>query len=271
MWDRYLSKFIPEWYYHDPLTNKPMIEKTNQGNIDCIRFRNGDSLKFKSYDQNLASLMGKAVDHVTLDEMPRNVKLIGELITRTLDLDGEVVLGFTPLNPVEEIEKLIEENKKIVVFQWSLRDNPHYKENPERLQRALDAWKHLPKGERESREAGEWYRERFHGRVFAGLELDMVDDFEIPFHWRQVRFSDPAARVTGLAIFAEDPDTSIWYCHTGIEIEWKDQRAKAEEIVREIERRKPYPEFTYYLSRYDNHEAWFGAYDLYYPRPFYYR
>jgi phage terminase large subunit-like protein len=260
MWDKYLSKFIPEWYYTDPVLNKPMIDKTNQGNIDTVTFRNGDQLKFKSYDQNLTSLMGKAIHHVTLDEMPRNVKLIGEIITRTLDLDGEVSLGFTPLNPVEEIEKFIEENKKVIVFQWSLRDNPHFRDEPERLQRALDAWKHLPKGERESRETGEWYREHAHGRVFAGLDLDVVPDFPIPPYWRQVRFTDPAARVTGLALFAEDPDSGIWYCHKGVELEWKDQRAKAETIVDEIEKYKPYPEFVYTLSRYDNHEAWFGAY-----------
>jgi hypothetical protein len=255
MWGMYLEKMIPKWFIVD-------IKKTNQGNIDSVYFKNGDVLKCKTYAQQDTTKMGFVVDNVYIDEMPPDVMTITELVVRTFDCDGQITLGFTSLVQNDDIRAYVDKScdeGTMSLHQWSIYDNPWYAENPDRIKRVLAEYKNMSEEERNARLYGHWYYDKPDKAVFEGINPEIVDDFPIPSHWRQARFTDPASHVTGHAIFAEDPDTGIWYITHGVEITWG-TIAKAEDILGVIESMKPRPSFKYLLSVYDNAEAWFGAY-----------
>jgi hypothetical protein len=258
MWDQYLKNFIPEWFIQD-------IKRTNQGNIDYVTFKNGDVLKCKTYSQEDMAKMGYAVDAIYIDEMPPNMRQINELIFRLLDKHGEICLAFTPLIENDEIKESLDgavEKGQMSLHSWSLKDNPKFINNPEIMSRALEEFgKISDPAEREARISGQWYKKITEQKLlFEGVEPEIVEDFEIPLEWRRARVTDPAAHCTGHIEAAEDPDTGEWYCYRAVEINWNKKLAKAEDILTEINKTLPFPEFKFTLSLYDNAEAWFGAY-----------
>lgn len=255
MWGMYLEQMIPAWFIKE-------VKLTNQKNIEAVYFVNGDVLKCKTYAQQDATKMGAAIDEVIIDEAPPEKKTITELIVRTFDKDGSITLGFTPIVENEEIRDYLDSccsDGTMSLHSWSILANPHYAEHPERRDRVLAEYSHMAEEERNTRLSGAWYIERPDKAVFEGLEPEIVDDFDIPSHWRQVRYTDPASHVTGHAIFAEDPASGEWFMFHGSEITWG-KIAKAEDILSVIEALKPNKNFRYHDSVYDNAEAWFGAY-----------
>lgn len=255
MWGMYLEQMIPAWFIKE-------IKLTNQKNIEAVHFINGDVLKCKTYAQQDSTKMGFAVDEVYIDEAPPEKKTITELIVRTFDKDGSITLGFTPIVQNKEIQAYLDSccsDGTMSLHSWSVLANPHYRDHPERRERVLAEYSHMSEEERNTRLSGAWYIERPNQPVFEGLEPEIVDDFPVPDHWRQIRYTDPASHVTGHAIFAEDPATGEWYTIHAQEITWG-KIAKAEDILDVIEALKPTRYFKYYDSVYDNAEAWFGAY-----------
>jgi hypothetical protein len=256
MWGQYLSEMIPPWFIED-------IKKTNQGNIDSIIFKNRDILKVKSYSQQDSTKMGFACHLIYIDELPPDTQIINELIVRTLDKDGCINLAFTPLVENDDIRILLDgmvESGSLSLHSWPFYKNPLYRDNPEKLARAMDAFAHMSPHERAARISGDWYIEPKARAVFENVDFEIVEDFPIPNHWRQARVVDPASHTTGIGIFAEDPTTGIWYCTCGDEFTWGGGKlATASDIIAAIEKKKPHPKFRYILSIYDNSEAWFGA------------
>ena len=263
IWVMYLERFFPRWYYMDDDFVSGLQWKKDKGEeyLERVTFRNGDVVEFKTYSQNLLSKMGRAVSGgVYIDEMPPSLLVLSELVTRTLDHGADFILGFTPVVKVPEIREYVDKHERMSVHQWSLEENPIYRDDPEKLARALAEWKHLPEPLRLARLKGDWYEELPEGiRIFENVTPECVDDFEIPHDWRQVRFSDPASHRTGVIMLAEDPEDGQWYCIKAQEIEWKEKIAKATDIERVIDSLAPHPDFRYFMSVYDNAEAWFGA------------
>lgn len=260
-WKQYLVKMIPRWYYTDDNLNEMItIEKDKEKEYYTkIRFRNGDVLEFKTYKQAYLAIMGRAIDHLTVDEMPPNLSQLVELITRCCDKDGEVELGFTPLVENEDIRNWVDNHSTLAIHQWSVMDNPVYGNNPDKLARLLAEWEHLPEPERKARRDGDWYYEMDGTeQVFQNVTPEIVEDFPVPYWWRQVRVADPAARRTGFAILAEDPNDGVWYCIEAREFEWKGALAKADQIEEQMDR-LAIPGTKYLYSIYDNREAWFGS------------
>ena len=260
MWGMYLKEFIPAWYYTDDDGN-PMFQymQNDRTKIMRITFRNGDKIEFKSYSQTDLAIMGRAIDEAYLDEMPPKLLVISEFVTRTFDRDGFVTLMFTPLVENEAVKEYLDEKVKhgvMALHSWSLTANPHYRDNPERLARALSEWDHLPPGERNARLKGEWYYETKFGKIFDECNFEVVQDFEIPEHWRRVRVVDPAAHMSGCAMFAEDPDTNIWYGYLATQLGNRKTGTDAGSIARQVQE-LDINEFT--LSLYDNAELWFGS------------
>lgn len=254
MWGKYLEKMIPPWFIKE-------IKYTNQRNIDLVVFKNGDTLKCKTYSQQETTKMGFVVNNVVIDEMPDNVMTITELIVRTFDCDGCVTLGFTPLVENEDIRKYLDNScamGTMILHSWTIMDNPHYKDNHERLKRVLAEYANMPETERNSRLGGEWYFNTPDKAVFEGMQPEEVEDFSVPYTWRRVRVTDPATHVTGHTEYAEDPSTGEWYCTFAGEFCWG-HIVQAKDILIEIEKLRPYPSFKYTDSIYDNAESWFYA------------
>jgi phage terminase large subunit-like protein len=261
-WLMYLQKFIPRWFYTKD-DGEEMLTYNQNSHLIGIHFRNGDRLQIKTYAQRIEGVMGRKIDHLVTDEMPPSLLRLMEFMTRCADTAGEVVLGFTPLNPDEEIKNYIDDTQMaggLELYSWSMTQNPHYMKHPELMQDLLDKWKYLPEGQLRARLNGEWYYEAPDGTMFNGVVFPEVEDFDIPISWRRCRVTDPANRVTGHAEFAEDPMTGTWYCYKAYQIGWKaGSIMDAKDILKEVNKNKPAPWFKYYYSLYDNAELWFGA------------
>jgi hypothetical protein len=171
-------------------------------------------------------------------------------------------MGFTPVVVNEEIKDYVENHKNLHVYQWGLVDNPLFANDPEKLERAMDEWSHLPEAMRNTRLSGEWYYEPKGKQVFENVHPECVPDFEVPLEWRRARISDPATHRTGAIILAEDPADGQWFVINAVELEWKNKLCTTADIEREIDKLAPYPEFQYTMSLYDNAESWFGSHQV---------
>ena len=258
---KYLFQMVPKWYYTDDKGNEMITYYSLPDKpIKTITFRNGDTVEIRSYSQELTSIMGRVLDLIVLDEMPNDRMVISELVTRTFDCDGRIICGFTPLVENVEIKDYLDDkcvSGIMSLHSWSILSNPHYRDNPDRLARALAEWDSLPVAERNARLNGDWYFESKHGKIFADTNIDIVDPFEIPDFWRRARVVDPAAHKTGVSFYAEDPVTHTWYLYLSTTIGKLHQGIDAKSILHEIERIEPHKEYA--LSIYDNAELWFGS------------
>lgn len=270
IWVQFLQQFIAQWYYTDddlvPLTYTEKLK--GKEFIQGVKLRNGDEIVFRSYTQNILSKMGASVKGgVYLDEPPPDLTVLTELVMRVLDGNGIFNMSFTPVNLDEDIIEYIENHPGLSMHRWSLMDNPVFRDDPVKLARAMAELSHLPEHKRKLRLFGDYDTDAGEGMeyIFENLEPEVVDDFPIPTHWRQVRVLDPAGHRSGFCIFAEDPETiredgtSDWYCHVARHIEWKGRTVKATDIEAECDSYVPHPEYVYYASIYDNAENWFAA------------
>jgi hypothetical protein len=270
IWVQFLQQFIGQWYYvDDDLVPLTCMEKLKGKEfIQSVRFRNGDEIVFRSYTQNILSKMGASVKGgVYLDEPPPDLTVLTELVMRVLDGNGLFNMSFTPVNLDEDIIEYIENHPGLSMHRWSLMDNPVFRDDPEKLARAMAELAHLPEHKRKMRLFGDYDFDAGEGRefLFENLEPEIVEDFPIPHHWRQVRVIDPAGHRSGFAIFAEDPSTirddatSDWYCFVARHIEWKGRTVKATDIENECDQYALHDDYTYAYSIYDNAENWFAA------------
>lgn len=262
-WEMYLKRFIPRWYYTNDAGEEMITHGKYKGYeyVEKVYFRNGDVLEFKSYMQNILTKMGRAIDVAVLDEMPPKIMVISEIVTRVFDKSGDMTMGFTPLNPDEDIKNYLEKHPRLNTHTWPLLSNPLYGKDPEKYQRVLDEYAHLPEAEKNARLNGDWYYENTGEElIFGDVVPETVVDFEVPHYWRRMIVVDPASHRTGFAIFAEQPlEEPIWYCIHAGELFWDGKLAEAGDIERELDRYKPYPTFKYVKAIYDNAEAWFNA------------
>ena len=263
VWKQYLEAYIPSWYYtDDELT--PMIHyEKDRGKeiIHSVRFRNGDEILFRSYSQNLLSKMGAAVDGgVYLDEPPPNIETLTELMMRVLDSGGLLSSSWTPVDVSDEIVEYVENSQALSQHRWGMMDNPAFRDNPEKLKRAMGDLAHLPEHIRKMRLYGDWVDDtREEDRVFSNVYPEIVDDFHVPHSWRRIRVLDPAGHRSGFCEFAEDPSDNQWYCIWAQEIEWKGRTARATDIEAVCDERAICDGYVYFMSIYDNAENWFAA------------
>lgn len=258
IWEQYLKEMVPEWYYTND-NGQLMITWYEKDQIESVKFRNGDIIEFKTYSQNLGSKMGRAIDDLAVDEMPPKLMVLTELIVRCLDNNADATFAFTPIVENIEIKNYLDTHEGLELHSWSVLQNPVYYD-AEKRDRLLSEYKHLSNEERETRLSGAWYFEPDDSdKYMQGVIPEVVTDFPIPHFWRRARIVDPASIRTGVAWFAEDPVSGIWYAYYAREIQWGKQAATADMLKAEINKDRPYPGFKYCLSLYDNHELWFAA------------
>lgn len=183
-------------------------------------------LTFKSYDQRRISFQGTEQDVILLDEEPP-LDIYTECLLRTMTNDGMLMLTFTPLTglsevvlaflPGGELKAHAEGSKFVVMATWD--DVPHLSDEVKK-----ELWDSIPPFQRDARSKG--IPQLGSGAIYPVPETDVVvDDFEIPAHWRRVYGMDVGWNRTAVVWGAVDPDTDVVYLYS------EHYRGQAEPVV----------------------------------------
>ncbi len=149
---------------------------------------------------------------VWVDELPPTMDIVRELLIRVQARNGYFLASFTPTVIALEIQKYVDglhlpDGK---VYRFHMLDNPLYSD-PIRRQELLDRYKHLPEHIQNAIFQGEWLQSDDQVYYFNWSMVEMPENYS-PM-WRHVEVVDPALKsALGLTIWAEKPETGIWYC-----------------------------------------------------------
>ena len=193
-----------------------------------VRHTSGQTsvLTFKSYDQRRISFQGTEQDVILLDEEPP-MDIYTECLLRTMTNDGILMLTFTPLTglsevvlaflPGGEIKEHAEGSKFVVMATWD--DVPHLNDAVKK-----ELWDSIPPFQRDARSKG--VPQLGSGAIYPVPESDIVvDDFEIPAHWRRGYGMDVGWNRTANVWGAVDPDTDVVYLYS------EHYRGQAEPVI----------------------------------------
>lgn len=191
-----------------------------------VKHRLGVStMQFWSYTQGQHAIMGDVVDHVHVDEEPRDPTIRPQLLTRTINGDkgkgGRIIYTFTPENGrTELVLKFMDDPSPTQFFMkkgWD--DAPHMTQ--EKRERLLEQ---MPPHQREMRSKGEPMLG--HGRIYDVSEEFITCEplYTIPNHWYVIHGMDfgwdhPQAHVR----LYEDRDNDMIYLAKA----WKASRVSA--------------------------------------------
>jgi hypothetical protein len=159
--------------------------------------------RIQSYDAHIA----------WADEMIEFATVLNEIRLRVTTKHGMFLSSFTPLNPSPEVRKLVDGARMPHAKKYQLftLDNPvfHTDEAKEQL---LSTFVGMSSQEIATRLRGEWAVAE--GRVY---KLDPEEHIEVPTGysplWRHVLAVDPAvSSKLGLTLWAEHPESHMWYC-----------------------------------------------------------
>lgn len=186
--------------------------------IDTIKVRHASGgvsvVVLKSYDQRRLSFQGSEQDVIWLDEEPP-LDVYTECLMRTMTNRGIIMLTFTPLSGMSETvlsflpNGQIKENDKgskfVVSATWD--DVPHLsKEVKEEL------WASIPPFQRDARSKG--IPQLGSGAIYPVPESDiLVDDFEIPIHWKKAYGMDVGWNRTACPWIAHDQQNDTVYIY----------------------------------------------------------
>lgn len=199
--------------YLEPGTYK----EVRMGNaIQRLELDNGNRIVFQSLENpNTArERLQSYVAHITwVDELPPTLDLIREVLVRTQARNGYSIFSFTPLTVNVAIQRFVDsiEPPEGRVYRFRMLDNPLYSD-PQRRDELVRRYAHLPEYQRNAIFEGDWMTADDQVYHFDYSTMVRMPEGYSPM-WRHVEAVDPAiSSATGLTIWAEDPQTSIWYC-----------------------------------------------------------
>jgi len=182
-----------------------------------VKHKSGKNSKvsIQSYESGKESWMGNNAHLVWLDEEPPQ-DIYSQALRAIVDLDGDLMMTFTPENGVTEIVRQF--TQEIAPHQYCQNatwdDAPHITEDVKKQMLAS-----LPPHERDMRMKG--IPMVGSGLVFSVPEdLIEIQDFPIPDHWRRLSgidfgYDHPTAWVN----MAYDPEADIIYITQAVKIE----------------------------------------------------
>lgn len=194
------------------LITKWTMSKGVSGVIDYVRIKHvsgGEStLIFKSYDQGRQKFQGAKIDFIHLDEEP-DIGIFSECAMRIATTGGGVLLTMTPLLGMSDVcmKFLDGKNASYGYVQASWEDNPHLSpEDKVRLEAGTEP--HLL----EARSKG--IPAVGSGKVYPVLEKHiLVDEFQLPDHFRHVYGLDFGWNNTAVVFAAIDDNTDTVYLY----------------------------------------------------------
>lgn len=248
IWNKKIKQFLPVDTYKE-IRVSSSIEK-------IVNTSNGNSIILLSHDNPVLAwerLQGYVAHWVWVDEMPKSIKVIEEAHRRIQARNGYFIGTFTPKIINSEIRRLVDTAHEpyAKVYRFHMFDNPIYRD-PARREEILASLESYSETYRRTILEGEWA---------AGEEQVYYFDYDTMVEappgysqsWRHVESVDPALKsALGYTLWAEKPETGIWYC---IRADYITGILVPEQLVNEVTTRS---------SRYnvvrrvcDPHEAWY--------------
>jgi phage terminase large subunit-like protein len=234
------SKQIEESIYRRIKSYFPegALRENRIGNImQSVKHRvTGNTIIFQSYEnenQARERVQSFTAHFVWIDEMPTTLALITECLRRVQAKDGYLMTTFTPLVLSQEVRKWCDTLDKKVgdTHRFKMFDNPVY--TAERRENILLEMESLPQHVRDARLYGDWMAADS-AVYYWDEKLMMADPVDYSPAWRHVESSDPAiSSAHGLTIWAEDPETGIWYLIKAEQlVGYKDNQGFLEEVLK---------------------------------------
>lgn len=249
MWGKKLKPFLDpdEWREVRAGGALTMVEHKELGH-QIVFISHADSS-----EKNRKLMQGYVANYVWLDEMPSSVTILQELQERVAAREGYFLATFTPKFRNDKIKKIIDSVPASIGKRYALSklDNPLY---AHRRQAEIDKL------------AG--HTDAFRNAVLYGHWMvgdDMVYQWDEDLYggeppdsysaqaWRHVAVVDPATESKlGLTLWAEDPETNLWWC---ILAEYIEKIHVPSEIVKAVERKLVGKRIVKRVA--DSHESWF--------------
>jgi phage terminase large subunit-like protein len=185
------------------------------GTIQKVTYKpNGNTILFLSHhntNEAREKAQGFTADYVWIDELPGSVKIFEELHRRVQARDGRLIATFTPKTYNKEIREWVDNLKAPYSkkYTFSMLDNPIYTEAKKK--QLIEEMSSMPEGFRRMVLNGDWY-------AGDGAVYNIPENFEEAPEgyspaWRHVESCDPAlSSKFGITVWAENPETNIWYC-----------------------------------------------------------
>lgn len=184
--------------------------------IQRLELDNGNRVVFQSLENpnSARERMQSYTAHVTwCDELPPTMELVRELLVRTQARNGYSLFSFTPTVIAVEIQRYVDSLKEpdAKVYRFNMLDNPLYAD-PTRKQELINRYAHLSEDQRRMVFEGEWLSSDDQVYYFDYSSMVEMPDGYSPL-WRHVESVDPAiSSALGLTLWAENPQTGMWYC-----------------------------------------------------------
>lgn len=184
--------------------------------IQRLELENGNRVVFQSLENpnSARERLQSYTAHITwCDELPPTMDLVRELLIRTQARNGYALFSFTPTVVAVDIQRFVDslQEPEGKVYRFNMLDNPLY-QDPVRKQELVNRYAHLPAEQRDMVFSGEWLSGD--DQVYYFDYKSMV---EMPMGyspmWRHIESVDPAmSSALGLTVWAENPQTGVWYC-----------------------------------------------------------
>ena len=184
------------------LVDTMFIEKNNGGTT---------TLQFISYESGYKKVQGVEVDFILLDEEPP-LMMYEELATRLLTTKGSLIATFTPLSGITPFIAKFQESCEIdpdnyKTFEATWWDVPHLDEKEINILLNL-----YPEWQRDARSKG--IPVLGSGAIYrVNLDDILVDNFDIPAHWKKIYGLDVGFHNTAAVFGAINPDNGITYIY----------------------------------------------------------
>lgn len=168
-------------------------------------------IQLKSYLGGRETFQGTEVDIIWLDEEPPQEVYV-ECLLRTLTNKGQIIMTFTPLRGMTPLitdffkaSEEMPEDVKITMATWD--DVPHLDEKEKAKLLAS-----IPEWQRDARTKG--VPQLGSGAIYrVALDDILVDNFEIPAHWKKAYALDVGWNTTACIWGAINPDNGVVYLY----------------------------------------------------------
>jgi len=184
--------------------------------IQRLELTNGNRIVFQSLENpNMArERIQSYVAHIAwIDELPPTVDVMDELLRRVQARDGYFLASFTPLVRSVAVQRFVDNLQEPLAktYRFRMLDNPLYQQET-RQKEILASLSHLPEHVRNSRLYGDWMSDDNAVFYFDYSKMVELPQDYSPL-WRHVESVDPAIKsALGYTLWAENPQTGIWYC-----------------------------------------------------------